>query len=429
MQITIHRGTHQIGGTCIEVRAGDDRVMLDLGLPLPVDGDEPSIDGKSVAELVAEGVLPRIAGLYDDDAPSVRAVLMSHVHQDHLGLAPRVHPDIPVYATDGTWALLDALRVFVPRPDAIANRQILPKRQPLSFGALSVTAVPVDHSAPDAVALVIEGLGKRLLYTGDLRAHGRKGRLFDDLARQYAGRIDALLIEGTTIGRAGAEMESETALERRLLELLTAQTHFALIFCSAQNIDRLVTVNCAVKRQRKIMVIDLYTAYTLHRLQCISSRLPQWDWQEVRIVPWGFQQERLREAGYTEFLDATQPKWINWKEMERQKERLVLLLRSNRKVKDLEEHFGDAVREMRWIWSQWDGYWPDDRYVRPLCERHGIERVMLHTSGHAAWADIRRMIKTIDPGVVIPVHTQSPEHFARHVRNVRLPQDGEIIAV
>jgi hypothetical protein len=46
---------------------------------------------------------------------------------------------------------------------------------------------------------------------------------------------------------------------------------------------------------------------------------------------------------------------------------IVLLMRSNRKMADLERHLGDETRQLQVIWSMWDGYWADDKYTRPLC--------------------------------------------------------------
>lgn len=149
----------------------------------------------------------------------------------------------------------------------------------------------------------------------------------------------------------------------------------------------------------------------------------------MRIVSWGYQQQRLRDAGRQDFLERTKVKWIGWDKMVDMKDRVILLMRSNRKVDDLESRFGDSIREMQWIWSLWDGYWADDQYARPLCEKHGIKRIQLHTSGHAAWGDIQRMIESINAPLVIPVHTQSPTHFTQRIRNVYLPADGETIAL
>ena len=263
MHFIIHRGTHQIGGSCVEVRSGEDRILLDLGLPLTIPGDcAQPVAGQPIQALLSSGMLPPITGVYAGDAPAVRAVIISHVHQDHMGLANFVHPDIPVYATEGAWALTEALSPFLPARTPIVNQRTMPMEAPQKFGALTVTAIPVDHSAPDATAILVEGDGTRLLYTGDLRAHGRKGYMFDDLIRGMAGTIDTLIIEGTTIGRPDHEPVSEESLEPEFMRLFIQQSHMTLVFCSAQNLDRIVTVFRAVRKTHKKMVIDclLYTS-------------------------------------------------------------------------------------------------------------------------------------------------------------------------
>lgn len=429
MNITIHRGTRQIGGSCVEVRSGDDRILLDLGQPLPSDGDEIQIDGRNIDDLLASGVLPRIDGVYADSVPDIHAVLMTHAHQDHLGLAQFVHPDIPVYATEGTWALYNVLRVFLPQSAAVAGPRVLPKREPIHFGSLAVTAIQVDHSAPDAVALLVEAEGKRLLYSGDLRAHGRKSWLYDQMVDELAGTVDLLLMEGTTLGRPAGEAITEASLEYRFVGLLCRQKHIALVFCSTQNLDRLVTIYRAVKRTRKLMVIDLYTAYTLDQLQCLSNHLPQWDWPEIRVVPWWYQQQRLINAGLSGFIENTRQKWIGWNEMKKRNQDIVLLMRANRKVADIERELGDEVRQVQVIWSMWDGYWPRDQYVRPLCEKHGIERILLHTSGHAVLPDLQRLVYRLQPKMVVPIHTECAEKFPEYFPNVRLLADREQLMI
>ena len=429
LNIIIHRGTRQIGGSCVEIGAGADRILLDLGLPLPTGDDEPDIAGQSVGALIALGVVPDISGVYVDCDPGVSAVIMSHVHQDHLGLAHFVHPAVPVYATEGTWALHDVLQVFVPKDATIATRRVLPKRQPITFGSLTVTAIPVDHSAPDAVALLVEVEGKRLLYSGDLRAHGRKAYLYDTLIQELAGSINVLLLEGTTIGRPNTEPVTEESLEHDMLSLLTQQEHFVLIFCSSQNLDRLVTIYRAVKRTRKLMVIDLYTAYTLDQIRCLSSHLPQWSWPEVRVVPWRYQQQRLIDAGKSAFIQETKQHWIGWKEMKARKRDIVLLMRSNRKIGDFERELGENVSEMQVIWSMWDGYWDQDKYIRPFCEKHGIVRSKLHTSGHASLTDLQRIAKELKPDLVVPIHTERADDFDQYLANVRVLADGEVLHI
>lgn len=429
MNLIVHRGTKQIGGTCIEVSSGGDRVLLDLGLPLPTGKDEPSIRGKTAAELVASGVLPRISGVYGDGAPKVRAVVMTHAHMDHFGLAPYVSPNVPVYATEGTWAAQRVLQVFTRADGQPHNQRVLSTAAPLRLGGLTVEAVAVDHSSCDAVALSVEADGKRILYTGDLRAHGRKGRLFPALIERHSGQVDVLLVEGTTIGRDGGPMLTESALEAEFANRFRRQKHFSVIFCSSLNLDRLVTIYRAVKRTGKMMVIDLYTAYALQEHLCVSKHFPQWSWDQVWVVGWRYQQDLLRKAGKEAFLEEVGGKLTGWKGMKMRQADVVLLMRTNDRVLALERNLGDQIRDIQILWSMWQGYWHGDRYVRPLCERHGLQPGFLHTSGHASWDDLKRLVEGLRPGTIVPVHTEQSSIYADEFPNVSLLRDGQAIEV
>ena len=87
MRIIIHRGTKEVGGSCVELEAQGERVLVDFGLPLVDENKEPfdakKLKGKSIRELVKEKVLPDVAGLYKNETPSVKAILISHPHPDH----------------------------------------------------------------------------------------------------------------------------------------------------------------------------------------------------------------------------------------------------------------------------------------------------------------------------------------------------------
>jgi ribonuclease J len=78
MRVCIHRGTKEIGGTCVEIESRGARIVVDVGLPL--DATTPD-----------EIPLPPICGLETPD-PSLLGVVISHPHQDHYGLAYKL-PD------------------------------------------------------------------------------------------------------------------------------------------------------------------------------------------------------------------------------------------------------------------------------------------------------------------------------------------------
>ena len=78
MKICIHRGTKEIGGTCVEIESQGKRLVLDVGLPLDAPADDTF-------------PLHPIRG-FDAPDPSLLGVVISHPHQDHYGLAHRL-PD------------------------------------------------------------------------------------------------------------------------------------------------------------------------------------------------------------------------------------------------------------------------------------------------------------------------------------------------
>jgi len=86
MRICIHRGTQEIGGTCIEISSQGKRIVLDIGCPLDCAPDESPI--------------PDISGIQNQDE-SLLGIIVSHAHLDHYGLLSAVKQDIPILIGNG----------------------------------------------------------------------------------------------------------------------------------------------------------------------------------------------------------------------------------------------------------------------------------------------------------------------------------------
>lgn len=82
MKACIHRGAKEIGGSCIELVSCNERIILDLGLPL--DAPEANADWLPVGLKIGE-----------NDSSLPLAIIISHLHLDHYGLLPFVNPNIP----------------------------------------------------------------------------------------------------------------------------------------------------------------------------------------------------------------------------------------------------------------------------------------------------------------------------------------------
>lgn len=110
MKLTIHRGTKEIGGSCVEISNEQTRILIDFGLPLS-DNSGNSININEIIQsdinnLFIQGILPKINGLYKTEVPEISAIFISHAHPDHFGLLNFVHPSIPIYGSEITKSII-----------------------------------------------------------------------------------------------------------------------------------------------------------------------------------------------------------------------------------------------------------------------------------------------------------------------------------
>jgi ribonuclease J len=131
---------------------------------------------------------------------------------------------------------------MVPDPSAPTAGKHFESGKPLQIGPFAITPHLVDHSGFDVYALEIEADDRRLFYSGDLRAHGRKSKLFELMLKRPPKNIDVMLMEGSSLGRIdGSEcFPTEEKLERIFIERFKITPGIVLVACSAQNIDRVV---------------------------------------------------------------------------------------------------------------------------------------------------------------------------------------------
>jgi len=431
MKLTIHRGTKEIGGTCIELVSGQSRLILDLGLPLVNESGEqfsfnPNVE--SVESLVKTGVLPDITDLFRKERTFDTSLIISHAHQDHYGLANYIDPSIPVYMTKGTKALLEASQIFLPNVSLNGDVLEIPVWETIEIGEFKVTAYLVDHSAPDSIALLIEAGSKKLFYSGDFRASGRKRKVFDKLINHPPEGINCLLMEGTMMGRGNQQYHTEQDIEQALFKIFKNKSNLALIFASGQNLDRLVSIFRAAKRSQQILVIDLYTAFVLHKLKAISDSIPQYDWEGIRVKFWKAHADKLAESGNVDFLYAANRSKIKIEEIVEKADNIVMVARSNKLFQIVLDNL-PSTADVEMIWSLWKGYLTDDNTVKQFCNQNNHELKCIHTSGHASIQDLKRLENALNPDMLVPIHTFQPQDYDQHFNNVITLDDGVTIEI
>ena len=415
-RVCIHRGTQQIGGTCIELAREGSRILLDLGLPLDA-GDTDSAT-----------LLPDVPGLLRPD-PGLLALVVSHGHADHWGLAPYAAPGLRIVTGAATRRIIGAAAAFVPRAVAFAEgdagRMDLVDRQTIQVGPFAITPYLVDHSAYDAYAMLIEAGGRRLFYSADIRGHGRKAALFERLLAHPPLPVHAMLMEGSSLGRLRPDQgfPSEQDIEARLVEAFSAPG-FVGVCASAQNIDRMVSIYRACKRTGRTLILDLYAAEVLAATG--NSNIPQAGWPNVAIYVPEYQRRHVKRTERFDLTERYRRFRIFREALAPMAARAVMLFRPAM-MADVDLMQG-AWTDARMVWSQWEGYLtsPANEEFRAKLAARGVALESIHTSGHASIMDLKRMAEALAPDVLVPVHTfegdRYPELFGT---NVRLRTDGE----
>lgn len=411
MRVRIHRGANEVGGNCVEVEHDGARIVLDLGWPLTVDHD-------------VDLPLPPVAGLASGGDASLLGIVISHPHFDHYGLLAKVPRSVRVYLGEAALRILHEAAFFTQMGMDIAPAGFLQHRQIFVLGPFKLTAYLNDHSAFDAYSLLVEAGGRKLFYTGDMRAHGRKANLFEELIRQPPGGVDVLLMEGTHIREDADGTErgrTEQEVEEACVETFRRTPGIVLAMYSPQNVDRLVTFYRAARRSDRVFVMDLYAA----AITAATGRdtIPQADWDRVRVYLPRSQKHRIVETQAFERTDAVRAKRIFPEELRERSEQLVMQFRISM-AKELEA--AGCLDGAQAVWSMWPGYLrePSGQRLMAWLDQQGIPLVVHHASGHASIPDLQRLVQAIGPGRVVPIHSAAGDRFTEFFPRVDRQRDG-----
>ena len=383
MIITIHRGTHQIGGCVTEISSGNAKVFIDFGSDLPNSSAEP---------------LKQIEGLTVSDG-STAALFFTHYHGDHVGRMGDVLPELPIYMGETAKEILVAYSEHVHNKDLERIRKFRTFRllKRIRVGDITVTPLRVDHSAFDSYMFIIESEGKRILHTGDFRLHGYIGSKTLDVLRKYAIDIDYMICENTNLERNENHINSEWEL-RKKAEKIMYDNKYVFVLCTTTNIDRIKT---------------FYDANPWGRLFVCS------DFQKslLKIVNKKYDGlfKNPRPLGYGNNVDPCM-----------EKRGFCMILQAKAEFAPLLEKYKGRSKI---IYSMWGGYLEGDAKTDDIADfLSGYEYEHLHTSGHAFTEDIIEVYETVAPKFgLIPIHGEKPEKLLNFIPEEKLLilNDGE----
>ncbi len=238
-------GVGEIGKNMTALECGDDIIIIDAGAIFPTD-ETPGFDL----------IVPDISYLIEN-ARKVRALILTHGHEDHIGGVPYLLKElkVPVVGTKLTLALVDN-KLREHRINDVKEVTVVPG-QTIQFGCFKVKCVNVNHSIAGSLAFAIDTPQGVLFHSGDYKIDLTPvaGEPIDlrTISETGAAGVRLYMGESTNIERAGFTM-SETVVGSTLDRLFDENSGRRIIVATfASNVHRLQQIiDLAVKYKRKV---------------------------------------------------------------------------------------------------------------------------------------------------------------------------------
>lgn len=386
-------GLGEFGMNMLALRFGDDIIVIDAGMMFP----EAELLGVDI-------VIPDISYL-KQNRHMVRALVLTHGHEDHIGSIPYILRDInvPIYGTRFTLALVRKRLEERGLLDQAKLNEVAAGDK-VELGPFVVEFIHVTHSTIDCVALAVRTPRGVIIHTGDYKMDPTPpdGKPFDlhAFARYGQEGVLALFSDSTNVERPGYT-PSDRAVAPRLEELFRAAPRKVLVSCFASSIHRIqIVVDIAAATGRKVgfvgrsMVDNVEIAHGLGMLRIPDGLVvrPQdlrtFDQKKLVVLISGSQAEPMSSLSRIA-VDS---------------HRLISVEEDDTVILSARIIPGNDRAIFRML---------DHMFRRRALVYYDNNAGVIHVSGHASQEEQKLMLQLVKPKYFIPIHGEYRQLF-RH---------------
>jgi ribonuclease J len=402
-------GLGEVGKNMTVFELGDERIVVDAGLAFPRD-----------EHFGVDLVLPDFSYLV---GRPVRAIVLTHAHEDHVGGLPYVLREVDVDEVIGTRLTLALVKSKLDEHGLAAVTALTeaePGGAPIELGPFRIEFIRMAHSIPDAAAVVIETSAGRVLHTGDWKLdHTPVDGLKTDVGALAAlgnRGVDLLLGDSTNAERPGMT-GSERLVGEAFRQLIPLRTGRIVVASFASNIHRVQqAAEVAIANGRKVAVVGR----SMRKNMNISRNLGYVDLPDEMIVspkeamdlPPG-EVLILCTGSQGEPMSAlTRIAYGDHQNVEVERGDTVII--SAKPVPGNELRVHDSI----------------NRLARLGAEVLHQEIAPVHVSGHACSEELRTLLSLVRPRAVMPIHGEYRmlAAHARLARDAGVPAESILLA-